>query len=620
MSRLEYRMQLCLLSRNACNELQGPILKLIKNKADMPYTAPNAAFAHKNIAEVTMLWQNQLIHHFTEVLARLNNNEEVGKATWMRIKQAQLNIRSRQGITELDPEDLDQYNFKNNLNAKIIQEAKRLDINISTEELKEELTLCEEGTEVRKIIDKKFLEGYIQGKNLNIIVVEQLIDKNGTKLLSWEQMKLCRNAQAKGRIANWFKNLEDKMLEDRKTRTIKEEFRKTQNSMFIMPELAEISFDKRKQEWIILKKGGGRETQIGKITKKMKGSQHKIEHWKKISKDDQGLARFSLCTGCKYTQKIEDNRCIMYKKFTNIKRALNRLWVCKEREEEEAIYKIKVPWSNLTNDQVITEIPEERGKREVSSVNIHLGLLSEKLIRNANQEEEVTRELLEAAQKIQDEEVFNIYTDGSLFDKHEEAEKARMGIGWVITTKEDETEKIKVQFQGRLREWPSATRAELGAIWSALLVVPRKAQVTINTDSLAAIKAIEKTIKNRKLRSNFKTKNVSILTQIRQLTKIKEIALNFYKIKSHSGNKLNDEADQLAKEGAKSNKLLQISWPWNTIRPYTLKWKQYIIESLIWEFVKRVTTSVQDAEWAGLTRLEGATDRVDEEEVDWRET
>ena len=54
--------------------------------------------------------------------------------------------------------------------------------------------------------------------------------------------------QAKGRIANWFKNLEDKMLEDRKTRTIKEEFRKTQNSMFIMPELAEISFDKRKQE------------------------------------------------------------------------------------------------------------------------------------------------------------------------------------------------------------------------------------------------------------------------------------------------------------------------------------------------------------------------------------
>ena len=97
---------------------------------------------------------------------------------------------------------MDQYNFKNNLNAKIIQEAKRLDINIGTEELKEELTLCEEGTEVRKIIDKKFLEGYIQGKNLNIIVVEQLIDKNGTKLLSWEQMKICRNAQAKERIAN----------------------------------------------------------------------------------------------------------------------------------------------------------------------------------------------------------------------------------------------------------------------------------------------------------------------------------------------------------------------------------------------------------------------------------
>ena len=81
MPRLEYRMQLYLLSRNTCNELQDPILKLIKNKANLPYTAPNAALAYKNIAEVTMLWQNQLTYHFTEVLARLNNNREVGKVT-----------------------------------------------------------------------------------------------------------------------------------------------------------------------------------------------------------------------------------------------------------------------------------------------------------------------------------------------------------------------------------------------------------------------------------------------------------------------------------------------------------------------------------------------------------
>ena len=86
MPRLEYRMQLCLLSRNTCNKLQGPILKLIKNKADLPYTAPNAALAHKNIAGVTMLWQNQLIYHFIEIVSRLNNKEEVGKVIWMRIK------------------------------------------------------------------------------------------------------------------------------------------------------------------------------------------------------------------------------------------------------------------------------------------------------------------------------------------------------------------------------------------------------------------------------------------------------------------------------------------------------------------------------------------------------
>ena len=81
--RLEYRMQLCLLPRSTCVGIQGPMLKLIKNKADLPFTTPNATFAHKNIVGATMLWQNQLTHHFTELLTRLNNKDEMGKATWM---------------------------------------------------------------------------------------------------------------------------------------------------------------------------------------------------------------------------------------------------------------------------------------------------------------------------------------------------------------------------------------------------------------------------------------------------------------------------------------------------------------------------------------------------------
>ena len=62
------------------------------------------------------------------------------------------------------------------------------------------------------------------------------------------------------------------MLEDHKTRTVKEEFRKAQNSIFIISELIDISYNKRKQKWIILKKGEKKEIQIEKIIKKMKGS------------------------------------------------------------------------------------------------------------------------------------------------------------------------------------------------------------------------------------------------------------------------------------------------------------------------------------------------------------
>ena len=51
-----------------------------------------------------------------------------------------------------------------------------------------------------------------------------------------------------------------------------------------------------------------------------------------------------------------------------------------------------------------------------------------------------------------------------------------------------------------------------------------------------------------------------------------------------------------------------------------MKWKSYLVDSPIWEFIKKVTTSVQDAEWAGLIRLEGAMEKTDGEKIEWRET
>ena len=73
---------------------------------------------------------------------------------------------------------------------------------------------------------------------------------------------------------------------------------------------------------------------------------------------------------------------------------------------------------------------------------------------------------------------------------------------------------------------------------------------------------------------------------------MKGMTVSFHKVKSHSGNKYNDEADRLAKERAKTHNVVKIKWPWNATRPITLRWRNYLVDSPIWEFVKKVTTSV----------------------------
>jgi ribonuclease HI len=59
-----------------------------------------------------------------------------------------------------------------------------------------------------------------------------------------------------------------------------------------------------------------------------------------------------------------------------------------------------------------------------------------------------------------------------------------MGAAFVVADEED------LHFATALRDWPSSTRAELAAIFYALLTAPRDATAIINMDSSCAISSI----------------------------------------------------------------------------------------------------------------------------------
>jgi len=125
---------------------------------------------------------------------------------------------------------------------------------------------------------------------------------------------------------------------------------------------------------------------------------------------------------------------------------------------------------------------------------------------------------------------------------------ARMGASFVV---ENEPE---LAVFSSLSYWPSSTRAELAAIFIALLTAPSHACITIHTDSLCAIQVLNKD-NHTHTRHWLKTTNVSWISKITTVIKEKSLNVSYVKVKGHSDNLYNDLADALAKEGGEQKDL-----------------------------------------------------------------
>ena len=105
-----------------------------------------------------------------------------------------------------------------------------------------------------------------------------------------------------------------------------------------------------------------------------------------------------------------------------------------------------------------------------------------------------------------------------------------------------------ISFSSRLADWPFSTCAGLEAIWIAILVALCNSKVNIFTDSKAAIEGLQNNKSINSLHKLFKTKNCSLIRQIEDCCKAKELELNLTKVKGHSEDVQNNRADSLTKK------------------------------------------------------------------------
>jgi ribonuclease HI len=262
----------------------------------------------------------------------------------------------------------------------------------------------------------------------------------------------------------------------------------------------------------------------------------------------------------------------------------------KVHSSEERI-SIRTPLSAYSE---VKEILNEETMSSIGGVEVNIVGIEEAIIQRVVKNKEIQKELSDIARMLIEKEEVNIFTDRSLALDHEgRQEEKRMGIGWVIV--DNNLRDSSVSFKCRIGDWPSSTQAELGAIWTALLVVPKESNVKIYSDSKVAIEGIQNFKGSTSIRNNFKIKNRTLINQIIDCSESKKINLEFIKVKSHSKDKWNDEADKIAKEGLWSNNMLEVQdVTLGKIRIVPM-WKSKSVERPLRSFINLTTATIYES-------------------------
>ena len=139
-----------------------------------------------------------------------------------------------------------------NLGAKIMQHAKKLGFSVAENEFTASWNLKnlqeERDCFISNILDKCNLKEVQASLNkLNLWHTNQLLDNEQKRMVTWRQLKVREGKRYIRKKAKWFNVIENEILEDKKTRVIKEEYKEKKG--FQVQEIEKkISRDKRKKE------------------------------------------------------------------------------------------------------------------------------------------------------------------------------------------------------------------------------------------------------------------------------------------------------------------------------------------------------------------------------------
>ncbi|GET50232.1 ribonuclease H-like domain-containing protein [Rhizophagus irregularis DAOM 181602=DAOM 197198] len=195
-----------------------------------------------------------------------------------------------------------------------------------------------------------------------------------------------------------------------------------------------------------------------------------------------------------------------------------------------------------------TMIPDDMVPTAALNPIISLPLVQDIWIHRWIDDDNLKAQLIDIRNILAERTEVEYYTDGSLIPsiptsvgkQNPNLVYTNMGAAFCVNNEP------ALSAQTNLSLWPSSTRAELVAIFLALLTGPMNAKIRIYTDSQSAIYMINNQ-HNKSGRKLLKQTNSLILLKIDILLQEKKMDLELVKVKGHSGDVMNEMVDELAK-------------------------------------------------------------------------
>ena len=509
--RIEYKAHLTIFNELEAKSLTAKLRTCLHNKIGIANTAPNVLLNRKELYNLIDFFDRQIEAQTSNLILKLNDKGALGITTEIRLRQ----LQTKEWLND-NPLHVWNYNNVNMFKGNIIAQILCLigDLGLSIYFLHDNTFKIEGGSvPIIDILKDDYRKNINSLKKKNIIYLEQLAYEGNKFFKEWMNISHHPDVYYKGKIPNWWKSIKETVTQDGKTNKIKEEYEdsmKTNNNFFNQRLIYPTPIDGRTTNWIggYLEKDDKQYIVFEKLIENKNEVRHNnlitIEHYWENNKSHGNLC-LAACTSCPTKNCLLGNKdpgkCIITINKSNCLLIRGRIEKIgpnglqtriiqnKEALKNEILYLNDIENHSL-NHMIINDWIDITDKIE----RIHLikKLFTDNIKRN---------ELIELYKENYDNELLNAdsvahyYTDRSA---RKLGNFTQLAMAWIRI---ENNNAIINQFKAANFGWPSSTKIELMAIYTAVVVTEKNKEIIVYTDSLSAINQIDsykKELSNRR--------------------------------------------------------------------------------------------------------------------------